>query len=206
MQPLFPSFVYACRRARSRCTCAVAARIITSRRSIAEGRFPWATTKRSARPHPRRGACSASRGSGVRRVVVNVRLNPAATTTYAAAQRPPVESREPPREARRADLTQHLLGRRDFVTDLERRTRAVFVGETSAAAQTCTATPRRRPAGRGLDVNIATGTGRRASRQLRARDRAEGRRAAQLEGIPPGGDPVLAAALAYRNGRSTTPR
>jgi hypothetical protein len=138
----------------------------------------------------------------VRRVVVDVRLNPGGDNHTYAALLQALRSRFVNRPGRLVVLISRstFSAAQNFITDLERRTKAVFVGEDSggspnlygdvAAVQLPSA---------GVSVNIATQYWQKSTgddpRVTIAPDVAV---PLSSRAFFRGGDPVLAAALAYR--------
>ena len=206
MQPLFPSFVYALpkrpkplylrRRGEDQYVTTVdRGRVVFVGYNMTVG-----STYREAQRVLR-----LARQRKVRRVVVDVRLNPGGDNHTYAPLFSALRSKAVNRPGRLVVLISRstFSAAANFITDLERRTRAVFVGETSGGAPNLygDATGVDLPVA-GVNVNIAT---RYWQKSLAADTRVgiEPKVRAPLSSTAffRGGDPVLAAALAYRNGR-----
>jgi hypothetical protein len=202
MHPLFPSFVYALpkrpkplylrRRGEDHYVTT-----IDRGRAVFVG---YNMTVGSTWPEARRLA-RLVKSRKVRRVVVDVRLNPGGDNHTYAPLFAVLRSKAVNRPGRLVVLISRstFSAAENFITDLERRTRAVFVGETSGGSPNLygDATGVDLPAA-GVNVNIAT---RYWQKSFAADTRV---------GIGPkvtvplnstaffrGGDPVLAAALAW---------
>ena len=202
MHPLFPSFVYALPK-RSK-------PLYLRRRgedhyvtTIDRGRAVFVgynMTVGSTWPEARKLA-RLVKSRKVRRVVVDVRLNPGGDNHTYAPLFAVLRSKAVNRPGRLAVLISRstFSAAENFITDLERRTRAVFVGETSGGSPNLygDATGVDLPAA-GVYVNIAT----RYWQKSFASDTRVG--IAPKVTVPlssaaffRGGDPVLAAALAW---------
>ncbi|HKG43551.1 MAG TPA: S41 family peptidase [Gaiellaceae bacterium] len=206
MKPAFPSFVYALpRRAKP---------LYLRRRgedhyvtTLDRGRVVYVgynLTLGSTGPLARRVSKLAAR-KRVRRVIVDVRLNPGGDNhTYA-----PLLRALRARSVNRPGRLVVLIGRstfsaaENFITDLERRTRVTFVGETSGGSPNLYGDVERVDlASAGLSVNVA-GVYWQKSFAADTRVAIEPKVAVTLSSSAyfRGRDPALAAALAYRLGR-----
>jgi C-terminal processing protease CtpA/Prc len=141
----------------------------------------------------------------VRRVIVDVRLNPGGDNhTYAPLLRA-LRAKSVNRPGRLLVLISRstFSAAQNFITELERRTRAIFVGETSGGSPNLygDASPVDLPTA-GVSVNVA-GTYWEKSFAGDTRVAIEPRLRVPLtsRAFFRGRDPVLAAALAYRAGR-----
>ena len=205
MRPLFPSFVYALPKRPKP--------LYLRRRgedhyvtSIDRGRVVFVgynMTVGSTGPEARR-VLRLARQRRVRRVIVDVRLNPGGDNHTYAPLFSALRSKVVNRPGRLVVLISRstFSAAENFITDLERHTRAVFVGETSGGSPNLygDATGVDLPVA-GLDVNIAT-------RYWQKSFAADTRVGIEPKVVVPlsstaffrGADPVLAAALAYKNG------
>jgi hypothetical protein len=202
MHPLFPSFVYALPKRPKP--------LYLRRRSedhyvttINRGRAVFVgynMTVGSTWPEARKLA-RLVKSRKVRRVVVDVRLNPGGDNHTYAPLFAVLRSKAVNRPGRLVVLISRstFSAAENFITDLERRTRAVFVGETSGGSPNLygDATGVDLPAA-GVYVNIAT----RYWQKSFAADRRVGigpKVTVPLNSTAffRGGDPVLAAALAW---------
>ena len=141
----------------------------------------------------------------VRRVVVDVRLNPGGDNHTYAPLFSALRSKAVNRPGRLAVLISRstFSAAANFITDLERRTRAIFVGETSGGAPNLygDATGIDLPVA-GVYVNIATRYWQKSfAADTRVGIEPKVREPLSSTAFFRGGDPVLAAALTYRNGR-----
>ena len=134
-------------------------------------------------------------------MVVDVRLNPGGDNHTYAPLLAVLRSKAVNRPGRLVVLISRstFSAAENFITDLERRTRAVFVGETSGGSPNLygDVTGVELPAA-GLNVDIATRYWQKSfARRHARRDRAQARPCAlSSTAFFRGGDPVLAAALA----------
>jgi hypothetical protein len=202
MHPLFPSFVYALpkrpkplylrRRGEDHYVTT-----INRGRAVFVG---YNMTVGSTWPEARKLAWLV-KSRKVRRVVVDVRLNPGGDNHTYAPLFAVLRSKAVNRPGRLVVLISRstFSAAENFITDLERRTRAVFVGETSGGSPNLygDATGVDLPAA-GVNVNIAT----RYWQKSFAADRRVGigpKVTVPLNSTAffRGGDPVLAAALAW---------
>jgi hypothetical protein len=202
MHPLFPSFVYALPKRPKP--------LYLRRRgedhyvtTIDRGRVVFVgynMTVGSTGPEARR-VLRLARQKRVRRIVVDVRLNPGGDNHTYAPLLAVLRSKAVNRPGRLVVLISRstFSAAENFITDLERRTRAVFVGETSGGSPNLygDATGVELPAA-GLNVDIAT----RYWQKSFAADTRVGiapKLAVKLSSTAffRGGDPVLAAALAW---------
>ena len=202
MHPLFPSFVYALPKRPKP--------LYLRRRgedhyvtTIDRGRVVFVgynMTVGSTGPEARR-VLRLARQKRVRRIVVDVRLNPGGDNHTYAPLLAVLRSKAVNRPGRLIVLISRstFSAAENFITDLERRTRAVFVGETSGGSPNLygDATGVELPAA-GLNVDIAT----RYWQKSFAADTRVGiapKLAVPLSSTAffRGGDPVLAAALAW---------
>lgn len=139
----------------------------------------------------------------VRRVVVDVRLNPGGDNRTYVPLLQALRSRRVNRPGRLVVLISRstFSAAENFAADLERRTRAVFVGETSGGSPNLygDTTPVELPTA-GVSVNIATRYWQTSTADD-ARVAIEPDMAVSVSSRAffRGGDPVLAAALAYRS-------
>jgi hypothetical protein len=206
MQPLFPSFVYALPK-RSK-------PLYLRRRgedhyvtTVDRGRVVFVgynMTVGSTFPEAQR-VLRLARQRKVRRVVVDVRLNPGGDNHTYAPLFSALRSEAVNRPGRLVVLISRstFSAAANFITDLERRTRAVFVGETSGGAPNLygDATGVDLPVA-GVNVNIATRYWQKSfAADTRVGIQPKVRVRLSSTAFVRGGDPVLAAALAYRNGR-----
>jgi hypothetical protein len=206
MEPAFPGFVYALPRR--------AAPLYLRRRgedhyvtTIAHGRVVYVgynLTLGSTFADARKVLRLAKRKK-VRRVIVDVRLNPGGDNhTYVDLLRA-LRSRSVNRPGRLVVLISRstFSAAQNFITELERRTRAVFVGETSGGSPNLygDAAPVDLPTA-GVNVEVA-GVYWQKSLAGDTRVAIEPKVSVPLasRAFFRGKDPVLAAALAYRAGR-----
>lgn len=138
----------------------------------------------------------------VRRVVVDVRLNPGGDNHTYAALLLALRSRWVNRPGRLVVLISRstFSAAENFITDLERRTKAVFVGEDSGGSPNLygdvTAVELQTA---GVSVNIATQYWQKSiADDPRVTIEPDVRVPLSSKAFFRGGDPVLAAALAYR--------
>jgi len=206
MQPLFPSFVYALPKRPKP--------LYLRRRgedhyvtTVDRGRVVFVgynMTVGSTYPEAQR-VLRLARQRKVRRVVVDVRLNPGGDNHTYALLLSALRSKAVNRPGRLVVLISRstFSAAANFITDLERRTRAIFVGETSGGAPNLygDATGVDLPVA-GVNVNIATVYWQKSfAADTRAGIKPKLRVPLSSTAFFRGGDPVLAAALAYRNGR-----
>jgi C-terminal processing protease CtpA/Prc len=206
MQPLFPSFVYALPKRPKP--------LYLRRRgedhyvtTVDRGRVVFVgynMTVGSTFPEAQR-VLRLARQRKVRRVVVDVRLNPGGDNHTYAPLFSALRSKAVNRPGRLVVLISRstFSAAANFITDLERRTRAVFVGETSGGAPNLygDATGVDLPVA-GVNVNIATRYWQKSfAADTRVGIQPKVRVRLSSTAFFRGGDPVLAAALAYRNGR-----
>ena len=203
MEPLFPSFVYA---------LPMRAKPLYLRRrgeshyvtTIDHGRvvFVGYNLTRGSTYTEAQQVLQLARKPRVRRLIVDVRLNPGGDNHTYAALLQALRSKAVNRPGRLVVLISRstFSAAQNFITDLEQRTRAVFVGETSGGSPNLygDSTPVELPTA-GVTVNIAT--------QYWQKSTADDPRVAIEPDVAVplgsrsffrGGDPVLAAALAYR--------
>jgi C-terminal processing protease CtpA/Prc len=138
----------------------------------------------------------------VRRVVVDVRLNPGGDNHTYAALLQALRSRWVNRPGRLAVLISRstFSAAENFITDLERHTKAVFVGEDSGGSPNLygDVTAVELPTA-GVSVNIATQCWQKSTaNDPRVTIEPDVRVPLGSKAFFRGGDPVLAAALAYR--------
>jgi len=206
MHPLFPSFVYALpkrpkplylrRRGEDHYVTTV-----DRGRAVFVG---YNLTLGSVGPEARKLA-RLVKSRKVRRVVVDVRLNPGGDNHTYAPLLAALRSKAVNRPGRLMVLISRstFSAAANFITDLERRTRAVFVGETSGGA------PNLYGDAIGVDLPFSGLTVRVATRYWQRSFAADTRNGIEPKVRVPrsstaffrNGDPVLAAALAYRAGR-----
>ena len=206
MQPLFPSFVYALPKRPKP--------LYLRRRgedhyvtTVDRGRVVFVgynMTVGSTYPEAQR-VLRLARQRKVRRVVVDVRLNPGGDNHTYAPLFSALRSKAVNRPGRLAVLISRstFSAAANFITDLERRTRAIFVGETSGGAPNLygDATGIDLPVA-GVYVNIATRYWQKSfAADTRVGIEPKVRVPLSSTAFFRGGDPVLAAALTYRNGR-----
>jgi hypothetical protein len=141
----------------------------------------------------------------VRRVVVDVRLNPGGDNHTYAALLQALRSRWVNRPGRLVVLISRstFSAAENFIADLERRTQAVFIGEDSGGSPnlygdvTAVDLPTT-----GVTVNIATQYWQKSTaNDPRVTIAPDVRVPLSSKAFFRGGDPVLAAALAYKPGR-----
>ena len=206
MHPLFPSFVYALpkrpkpfylrRRGEDHYVTTVdRGRVVFVGYNMTVG---------STYPEAQR-VLRLARQRKVRRVVVDVRLNPGGDNHTYAPLFSALHSKAVNRPGRLVVLISRstFSAAANFITDLERRTHAVFVGETSGGAPNLygDATGIDLPVA-GVYVNIATRYWQKSfAADTRVGIEPKVRAPLSSTAFFRGGDPVLAAALAYRNGR-----
>src|SRR5215470_7015537 len=138
----------------------------------------------------------------VRRVVVDVRLNPGGDNHTYAALLQALRSRWVNRPGRLVVLISRstFSAAENFIADLERRTKAVFVGEDSGGSPNLygDVTAVELPTA-GVSVNIATQYWQKSTaNDPRVTIEPDVRVPLSSKAFFRGGDPVLAAALAYR--------
>jgi hypothetical protein len=203
MHPLFPSFVYALPKRpkplylRRRGTDHYVTTIDRGRIVFVGYNLTLGSTETEARQVLR-----LAKKRKVRRVVVDVRLNPGGDNHTYAALLQALRSRFVNRPGRLVVLISRstFSAAQNFITDLERRTKAVFVGEDSGGSPNLygDVAPVELPSA-GVSVNIATQYWQKSTaddpRVTIAPDLAV---PLSSRAFFRGGDPVLAAALAYR--------
>ena len=138
----------------------------------------------------------------VRRVVVDVRLNPGGDNHTYAALLQALRSRWVNRPGRLVVLISRstFSAAENFITDLERRTKAVFVGEDSGGSPNLygDVTAVELPTA-GVSVNIATQYSQKSTTDdPRVTIEPDVKVSLSSKAFFRGGDPVLGAALAYR--------
>lgn len=141
----------------------------------------------------------------VRRIVVDVRLNPGGDNHTYAALLHALRSRWVDRPGRLVVLISRstFSAAENFITDLERRTKAVFVGEDSGGSPNLygDVTAVELPTA-GVSVNIATQYWQKSTaNDPRVTIAPDVSVPLSSRSFFRGGDPVLAAALRYRAGR-----
>jgi len=206
MHPLFPSFVYALPKRPQP--------LYLRRRgedhyvtTVDRGRVVFVGYNRTVgwTSAEARRVLKLARQRKVRRVVVDVRLNPGGDNHTYAPLYAALRSRAVNRPGRLVVLISRstFSAAANFITDLERHTHAVFAGELSGGSPNLygDATEAALPAA-GVNVNIAT-TYWQKSFAADARVGIAPKIQVPLTSTAyfRGGDPVLAAALAYRPGR-----
>jgi hypothetical protein len=207
MQPDFPSYVYALPQRRT-------GPLYLRRRgddhyvtTIARGRIVYVgynLTRGSTGPEARKVSRLAKKRK-VRRVIVDVRLNPGGDNHTYRSLLAVLRARSVNRPGRLLVLISRstFSAAQNFITELERKTRATFVGETSGGSPNLygDTQPVDLPTA-GLSVNVAAIYWQKSFA-------ADTRVAIEPKVTVPlsstaffrGKDPVLAAALAYRVGR-----
>lgn len=206
MRPDFPSFVYALPRRPSPLYLRMRGRdhYVTT---LDHGRVVYVgynLTLGSTYPEAQKVA-KLTKKRTVRRVIVDVRLNPGGDNhTYTPLLRA-LRAKSVNRRGRLVVLISRstFSAAENFITELERRTRAVFIGETSGGSPNLYGDTQAvdLPAA-GLRVNVA-GIYWQKSFAADLRNAIEPRITVRLTSTAffRGKDPVLAAALAYRAGR-----
>jgi hypothetical protein len=206
MHPLFPSFVYALPKEpkplylRRRGENHYVKTIDRGRVVFVGYNHTLGSTARDARLVLR-----LARKPKVRRVVVDVRLNPGGDNHTYAPLLQALRSRSVNRPGRLVVLISRstFSAAENFVADLERTTRAVFVGEDSGGSPNLygDSTAVELPAA-GVSVNIATIYWQKSRPDdPRVTLEPDIRVPLSSRAFFRGGDPVLAAALAYKPGR-----
>jgi hypothetical protein len=207
MQPDFPSFVYALPRRRT-------GPLYLRRRgedhyvtTLDHGRVVYAgynLTRGSTVPEARKVSRLAKKRK-VRRVIVDVRLNPGGDNHTYRPLLAALRARSVNRPGRLVVLISRstFSAAQNFITELERRTKVTFIGETSGGSPNLygDVQPVELPTA-GVSVNVAAIYWQK-SFAADTRVAIEPKVAVPLSSRAffRGKDPVLAAALAYRSGR-----